>query len=287
MTRSIHHHRGTRRAVRIGWRTLAVASVALVLAAAPAYADTSAATANAATLEAVALPLVSTGTCSASNDSETETNTGPCDTVLSVAPFQTVLGAGALVQDARANTDGTSAACAGVVGAGGTILIGANGSCVASGQTSGLSLSLGLATLTSDAILARCTASSTGDPTGSTTLVNPVVTVGGLPVVVLPVNPAPNTAVINIPGIGSLLLNAQTENPDGSISVTAFDLQLLPAVGGGAHLTLGDITCGPNAVAPPIPAIPVAGYPIAVGTLVAGLIGGRWWLSRRRLVSGV
>jgi len=276
---------GARRAVRIGWRTLAVASVAVVLAAAPAYADTSASTANAATLTAVALPLVTTGTCTASNDGDIETNGGACDTALSVVPFQTIIGAGALVQDAQADTDGTSAACAGVVGPGGTILIGADGSCTASGQTSGAILNLGAATLTTDGILGECTASSTGTPTGSTTLVNPVLSLGGLPVVTLPVNPAPNTA-INLPGIGTLILNAQTINADGSITVDAFDLQLLAGVGGGAHLTLGSITCGPNAVAPPIPAVPLAGFPVALGTLAAGALGGSWWLSRRRASVG-
>jgi len=287
MNRSIHRSDRRRTAARVGWRTLAVASVALVMAAAPAYADTSDATANAATLEALSLPLVSTGTCSASNDGATETDSGPCDTTLAVAPFQTVVGAGVLVQDSRANNDGTSAACAGVVGPGGAILVGADGSCVDSGQTSGLSLNFGLATLTSDAILAECTASSTGAPTGSTTLVNPLLTVGLVTTIDVPVNPAPNSTPINIPGIGTLTLNAQTTNPDGSITVTALDLELLSSVGNGAHLTLGTVTCGPNAVAPPIPAIPTAGIPVALGTLVAGLLGGRWYLARRRMISGV
>jgi hypothetical protein len=44
------------------------------------------------------------------------------------------------------------------------------------------------------------------------------------------------------------------------------------------------VSCGPNAVTPPIPSIPLGGAPITSGlVLLAGLFGWRfWWVPRRR-----
>jgi hypothetical protein len=49
-------------------------------------------------------------------------------------------------------------------------------------------------------------------------------------------------------------------------------------------VVIGDVTCGPNAIAPPVSAIPAAGAPIAVGLLaVAGISG--ILLRRRRIAA--
>lgn len=252
---------------------LGVATLALAVAAAPAFADTSQATAQAASLTLLNQPVVTTGTFTASNDGTGQTTTGNSGPALSVLGTQSVLGSGVLAQQAQANNDGSSAACAGTLGAGGTIQIGPNGTCVPSGAaTNGVVVNLAPGvTLTADAVLATCTAASDGTVTGAAQLVNAKVNLPLLPPITLAANPAPNTGV-TVPGIATLTLNSQSTPSAGSISVSALTL----AITGVADLSLGTVTCGPNAATPPIPVIPVQGLPIAGATVLAA-IGCRWW----------
>jgi hypothetical protein len=193
-----------------------------------------------------------------------------------------VLTAGALVQDAAANNDGTSAACAGVVGPGGAIQIGPSGSCLVSGtQPSGVILDLGLGVLRADSITASCTASSSGGATGAATLVNARITdpTGSITLLTLPVSPAPDSG-LGLPGIVTLTLNQQPPVGPGQITVTSLDLTVLSGVNSGARVSLGTVTCGPNAQTPPIPIISSAGLPFAGGAVLA--LGVLLWLVRRR-----
>ncbi|MEV0941701.1 choice-of-anchor P family protein [Micromonospora wenchangensis] len=260
----------------------------VVLAASPALADTSQATASALQISLVGGGLASSGTATATNDGTTESISGNTNPPLSVLGGQTVITAGVLGQYVRAFNDGTSAACAGVLGSGGTINIGAGGSCTV---TPGASVTLtlgtnGLATITlvADAIYAQCSATSSPSATGSATLVNAsiVSTTLGIPttLLTLPANPAANTG-LNIPGVLSLVLNGQTSSTPGQLTVTALNLS---ALGGSlASLVIGSAGCGPNAIAPPVPVIPLAGMPIAVGLgAVAAGTGGGIMLHRRR-----
>jgi hypothetical protein len=273
---------------RVGAAIAGGVAMALFIAN-PAMADTSQATASALEISLIGLPAVSSGTFTASNDGITESFTGNNNPSLAVLGAQTVITAGALPQDARAFTDGTSAACAGVLGAGGTVTIGPTGTCTSTTAppvilTLGV---IGLATITleADAIFESCIADS--DPSGASalaSLVNAriVSTVLGIPttLLALPANPAPNTG-LNIPGVLSLVLNAQTAGP-GSIEGHALTLTAL--AGTLVSLDIGQVTCGPNAIAPPIPVIPLDGAPIAAAVLVLGTaIGGTVWFRRRRL----
>ncbi|MEU1588185.1 choice-of-anchor P family protein [Micromonospora sp. NPDC005710] len=273
-------------------RTAAVLAGGLamvVLAASPAMADTSQSSASALQISLLGGGLASSGTASATNDGTTESISGNQNPPLAVLGAQTVITAGVLGQSVRAFNDGTSAACAGVLGTGGSITIGAGGSCLVT-PGAGVTLTLGtsgLATisLVADAIYSSCTATSSPSATGTASLVNAriVSTVLGIETTLLslPVNPAPNTG-LSIPGLINLTLNGQSSSGVGQLTVTALNLT---ALGGAlAGVTIGTSSCGANAVAPPIPVIPLAGAPLAlgIGALVAGTTGGFSLYRRRR-----
>lgn len=255
----------TRRTRRLA-AGLGIAGATVLLMASPAAADTSQASATAATVTLLNASVVDTGAVVATNDGSGEVKTG--DPTTSILAGQTLLSAGVLGQDAVANDDGTSAACAGALGTNGVIQIGPTGTCTPNvGTPDGVSLNLspGLATLSADAIYAECTASSTGAPTGRATLVDANVFLLGAPLpITLATAPAPNQG-LTVPGIATLVLNEQITNPDGSLTVNALHLTLLPTALGASALdvVIGSVTCGPNAVAPPIsifsgPAVPAA-----------------------------
>ncbi|MEU8390724.1 choice-of-anchor P family protein [Micromonospora sp. NPDC048842] len=273
-------------------RTAAVLAGGLamvVLAASPAMADTSQSSASALQISLLGGGLASSGTASATNDGTTESISGNQNPPLAVLGAQTVITAGVLSQSVRAFNDGTSAACAGVLGTGGSITIGPGGSCLVT-PGAGVTLTLGtsgLATisLVADAIYSSCTATSSPSATGTASLVNAriVSTILGIETTLLslPVNPAPNTG-LSIPGLIDLTLNGQSSSGVGQLTVNALNLT---ALGGAlAGVTIGTSSCGANAVAPPIPVIPLAGAPLALGlgALVAGTTGGISLLRRRR-----
>jgi hypothetical protein len=261
-----------------------VAALTLGLAG-PALADTSLATAQAATVQLAGQPVLTTGQVVASSDGTSQTRTGNRTPALSLLGGQTILTTGAAFQDAVANTDGTSAACAGVVGPNGTVQIGPNGTCLVSGAPTGVVVDLGAAVLRADAITAECTARSDGTTSGTATLTNARITdaTGAVTLLALPANPAPNT-VLGLPGVVDIVLNRQSSGGPGQISVTALDLSLLAAPNAAAEVRLGTVTCGPNALTAPIPLLSAAGLPVALATLfvVAGVV---WFVRRRRTSS--
>jgi hypothetical protein len=267
--------------------TIAGGLALVLVVASPAMADTSQSSASALQISLVGGGLASSGTASATNDGTTESISGNTNPPLAVLGSQTVISAGVLGQYVRAYNDGTSAACAGVLGSGGAITIGPGGACtVTPGAQVTLALGTnGLATidLVADAIYSECTATSSPSATGTATLVNAsiVSTLLGVPTTLLslPANPAPNTG-LSVPGLLDLTLNGQSSSSVGQLSVTALDLS---ALGGAlASVVIGLSSCGVNAVAPPIPVIPLAGAPLALGlgALAAGT--GGFLVSRRR-----
>ncbi|MEU7976222.1 choice-of-anchor P family protein [Micromonospora sp. NPDC049089] len=273
-------------------RTAAVLAGGLamvVLAASPAMADTSQSSASALQISLLGGGLASSGTASATNDGTTESISGNQNPPLAVLGAQTVITAGVLAQNVRAFNDGTSAACAGVLGTGGSITIGPGGSCLV---TPGAAVTLTLGTsglasisLVADAIYSSCTATSSPSATGTATLANAriVSTLLGVETTLLnlPINPAPNTG-LSIPGLIDLTLNGQSTSGVGQLTVNALNLT---ALGGAlAGVSIGTSSCGANAVAPPIPVIPLAGAPLALGlgALVAGTTGGFSLYRRRR-----
>ncbi len=263
---------------------LAATSVLVLGSAGPALADTSLATAQAATVQLLNQPALSTGQVVASSDGTSQTRTGNRTPALSLLGGQTVLTTGAAFQDAVANTDGTSAACAGVVGPNGTVQLGPGQTCVVSGDPSGLVLDLGVGVLRADVITAQCTARSDGTVTGSATLTNARITdpTGAVTVLNLPADPGPNTG-LSVPGVVDLVLNRQSSAGAGQISVTALDLTLLGGLNAGTFVRLGVVTCGPNALTAPIPLLSSAGVPVVAATLLALAV--TFWLVRWRRTS--
>ena len=124
--------------------------------------------------------------------------------------------------------------------------------------------------LSADVISATCTATPEGN-TGSATLTHATLSSGQT----LDVSPGPNTQ-ITVPNVAEIFLNEQTTNSDGSLTVNAVRIVVLPgALDGndGAEIILGSATCGPNSAAVPINAIPTAGLPLAAGIVAAFVLG--------------
>lgn len=125
----------------------------------------------------------------------------------------------------------------------------------------------------------------------------------------LPVNPGPNTVVslsLGTLNILTLKLNVQSTNTNGTLGITALSVQVLggaisaisgvpilgPALlnllglGGvtsaGLLITIGNVTCGPNAGPVAVsPVLPPKALPIA-GAVLLG-VGGFAWFKRERL----
>ena len=262
------------------------ATVVIGMATAPAYADTSTATANAATVKIGTGTLLTTGTCTASSPGG---QSGPCGPV--TFPTNVALSASLLAQESGA-IGGVSGACAGAVGQSGTISINPDGTCAftVGAPSGGVTVNLGLvATIKADAIIAECTASSTGAPTAQVQLVNATISLLSLPLsppIVLTSPTSPNVAVASLGSLLNITLNDQMDltQPAGGVATSAVRIDLLgtgatPAIG----VTIGTVSCGPNAVTAPSPAFPAKGLPIAAGmVLVAGYLGWRFWLAPRR-----
>jgi hypothetical protein len=258
---------------------LAMAGALLAFVATDAGADTSTATAQAINLTIGGGSLLSSGTNSASNPGGAPTVTVGSSPSLSILGVQTVVGAGVLVQTAVATGTGTSAACAGLVGGGGSIQIGPTGACTVIGATpNGVVLNLpGLVTLTANAIIEECTASSTGPPTASAQLVNASLAVLGQPAVSLPINPTAGQSVSAF--LLTLGLNVQTTPTAGEITGTALNLNVLNLV----NLSIGNVTCGPNAATAATSAFPAKSLPIVGGTLlVMAAVAVPLYVRRRR-----
>jgi len=132
----------TRRVLRIG--AIIGAATVSTLAVAPAFA---AAATSQATAQSLHISIAGSSAISqkvtASNNGTTETKNS-ADTVPTIAslfPATNLLGAGVAPQQAGANKDGTSYACAGIAGTGGGIVKVGNSSCNLNGQP--LTLNLG------------------------------------------------------------------------------------------------------------------------------------------------
>lgn len=268
-----------------------MAAVVIGMAAPPAFADTSTATANAATLQLGGATLLTTGQCTSSNAGSGADNTCNQTPDISLLGTQTAIVAGVLVQQTVARSNGTSAACAGLIGNGGTIQIGTGGTCTVIGAPpGGVQLNLGVATVKADAILAQCTASSTGTSAVAVQLVNATVSLLGGGTTPIVSSPPANDTAVNLGALVNATFNKQPATtpapPTGSVSTSALDVSVLSGLGGAplVHLTVGTVSCGPNAATGTTPVIPLKGAPIAAGmVLLAGFLGWRfWWVPRRR-----
>ena len=102
----------------------------------------------------------------------------------------------------------------------------------------------------------------------------------------VPAAPAANTELkvaIGAVNVATIILNEQTKNPDGSLTVNAVHVKLagdaLGALGSG-DVIVSSATCGP--AAPPVPLASGAGLWLGLGLLGAAGIPAGFWLIRRR-----
>ncbi|MFK5635905.1 MULTISPECIES: hypothetical protein [unclassified Ornithinimicrobium] len=236
--------------------------------------------------------VVDTGTEVAENDGSEESVSASEQPLVALLAGQDVLSAGVLGEVAVANNDGTSAACAGVAGEGGAVEIGDPAGCVTPGNSPVVLNLVDVAGLVSarieaDAISATCAGLADGTTSGGVELVNARLIVEQpllLPdlVVALDTDVAPNTNLLDVldPTVAALLsplveviLNEQVpldpaEEGDGyygGLSVTAISVD---ALGDAlADVELANVTCGPSADLAIVPVVPLAGVPVALGTL--------------------
>jgi hypothetical protein len=142
--------------IRIGLRASAIvgATALAALATAPAFAADTVAQASAQSLAlTIAGHPAVTQTVTASNDGTGQTKGGASTipTIAGVLPGNNALGVGVAPQDAGANADGTSYACAGIAGTGGGIVHTGSSSCDIDGSPITLDLgTLDLGSLTLD-----------------------------------------------------------------------------------------------------------------------------------------
>lgn len=119
-------------------------AVILSLMAGPAFAATvSQSRATALDGKLLGQTVVGTGTDTATNDGSTPIVTKSTTGTISALPGQTAVNTGVLAQTAVANDDGTSAACGGILGEGGTITIGQSGDCTPNDGTTTALINLG------------------------------------------------------------------------------------------------------------------------------------------------
>jgi hypothetical protein len=252
------------------------------LAASPASADTASSKAQAIAVNLLnnANPAVGTGWRMATNDGSTTSYTGSAEPGLALLNGQNLLAAGALVQQAYAFNNGSSVACAGVVGAGGKIQVGDGGNCVVTDAPSGgVVINLpGLLVLKADALMEQASAASGGTPKAQGTFLNATIQLLGGPVMPLALHPAVGDKIDLTPLIG-VFLNTQSKHADGSVEAALIKIKVIgdPALAAN----VGSVAAGPNASTAPIPVVPLAGIPLSV--LIVGFVAYRgWWVPRRR-----
>lgn len=150
----------------------------------------------------------------------------------------------------------------------------------ASSTIANLSVGLTGLALTADAVTSSCSFNTdTSTVSGTASITNG--SVAGLVPIALAVNPAPNTT-INIPLVGTIVLNQQTTAVDGTLTVNAIAITLL---GGTQTLTIGTSVCNAATLAP-VSILPGMATPIGLGTLGLLALGGTaYYFSRRRRVA--
>jgi hypothetical protein len=149
----------------------------------------------------------------------------------------------------------------------------------ASSTIANLSVGLTGLALTADAVTSSCSFNTnTNTVSGTASITNG--SVAGLVPIALAVNPAPNTT-INIPLVGTIVLNQQTTALDGTLTVNAIAITLL---GGTQTLTIGTSVCNAATLAP-VSILPGMAMPIGLGALGLLALGGTgYYFSRRRRV---
>jgi hypothetical protein len=126
-----------------------------------------------------------------------------------------------------------------------------------------------LATLTARSVSSSCGFDTNTDSVnGSTVIIGGQIELSKL-AVALAANPAANTVVPGLGGVGSVTLNAQSTASDGQLTVTAVQISL---AGSTQKLSLGVSTCN-TADLEPVPILPGKTTLAALGAAVLALTG--------------
>ncbi|MFE4972009.1 choice-of-anchor P family protein [Kitasatospora sp. NPDC056651] len=144
----------------------------------------------------------------------------------------------------------------------------AAGTSSASATVDKLGLDLGVASVSLTGVNSTCTATPTG-ATGSGLIAGGSVSIAGLPTN-LQANAPANTKV-SIPLVGSIVLNEQTTDANGVLTVNAVHITLLPSLN-GANLVIGHASCGGAEPAASVPMIDPSVAGMGGGAVVAGAL---------------
>ncbi|MEP6697343.1 MAG: choice-of-anchor P family protein [Pseudonocardiales bacterium] len=132
----------------------------------------------------------------------------------------------------------------------------------ANASVNDLSVVLTRATLNATTVSSTCSINSNGSVSGSSSIVGgQIVIIGGTPIT-LASSPAPNSTVLGLTGIATVVLNRQTTAGDGTLTVDAIFITLL----NGETVTVASSSCTPTGT----------GVPMATGKgllLGGGLLG--------------
>lgn len=280
-----------------GLPVLATAAALIALTTGVANAATvSQSDASAIQVAALSVPLIPDSR--AVDDGSTARVVRSLEGAIPLLPGENLVNTGVYAQTAIANNDGTSLACAGIVGTGGALSLGEDGTCTATGTTGPALLNLPGFTvagtgftfrLQASSLYSFCTAGPADSASGFTagsTLANVTLiaqaTVLGIPgpLVRIPIDlnqpvsiPAPFSSVISLD-----LNKVDTAGPQ--TSATALHIGLGPN-SSIASIDLGRTVCGANALTADVPALPLTpgGLATAAGTLV--FLGGSVYAGRR------
>ena len=261
----------TRRSRGRSLATLAAATFFIsFLTPTPAGADTSTATARAMAVTSSVGVGASSGTISSTSDGVAP-DASDASSPISSLGVADLAGAGVLVASTRAEIDGSSAACAGVVGSGGSISIGPAGDCTAVVGTPGQVeiVVSALVSVRADAIVASCKAGSDGTTSTTTSLIGASIQTSAVSSIGLPTSPSPNTGA-SVPAVLTLTTHG-TSTPSGAGSVAANAI-VLDALASTLAVNVGRVTCGPNTVTVPTPIVPLAAIPILGAGLIVGAV---------------
>ncbi|MFE2107374.1 choice-of-anchor P family protein [Kitasatospora sp. NPDC059463] len=151
----------------------------------------------------------------------------------------------------------------------------------ASATIDSLGVDLGVATVSLTGVNSTCTATPAG-ATGSGVIAGGSVKLPLLPAINLQAGAGPNTG-IDIPGVGTILLNEQRTDANGILSANAVRISLLPILN-AADLVIGHAECGGAA---PAEAVPMVNPQVAaVGGAAALATAAGVFLLRRRTTTG-
>lgn len=120
----------------------------------------------------------------------------------------------------------------------------AAGTTQSTAKTAKAAVNLKLATVGAEAITATCDAKPGSQPTGKVSILDGAAkTRLGIGNVTFPANPAPNTTLKLPAGLGSVVLNEQIREDDGSLTVNALHLKVAPKSPLRGELVVASATC--------------------------------------------